>query len=687
MIIKEPNVSITQDLTNLTTDQLREIAYRYQRIFCGCGYGFWEWDLETNHINWSGAFWQQLGYAELDKEVFYDANQLPSYIHPDDRNIMFEAVREHLRSSEPLRICYRIRNKAGKYIWVQVLADSIRDDQGRARYISGLNFDITELKNVEQALRESEARQVRIIQASKDGIWEWYAEDDSFHFSNRCWEHLGYNENDDIVTRGQDRLSQWRDHIHIEDLPKFDHTLRKHMLGRGAFDIEYRVNTKQGETRWIRARGRACFDEQGQPTRMSGTNMDITSIKRAEERVMQAKEDAEKANRAKSDFLSSMSHELRTPLNAILGYTQLFEYDDNLHAVQKDNLREIRSAGAHLLRLINDVLDLAKIESGNIDAELQPVLVTRVIADCFTLVRHQADARGIFLHAKYQNLDDACVTADPGRLKQALLNLLSNSIKYNRVGGEVEVSLSAREDHFLRISVRDTGVGIAPHLYDSVFQPFNRLHAELSGVEGTGVGLAITKQLVEIMRGRIGFTSEVDSGTCFWLDLEHCGKAVNKTPKNVVEVDLASADTLINKRSCRMLYIEDNLANIRLIQQFLSRYDNYLLEVAEEPFLGIYHARNSRPDVILLDIDMPGLDGYEVLKVLQKDPATALIPIIGLSANIMCIDEQKGRTAGFYQYLSKPLQINQLVLALNQLAGETEAAALISPSVPAQPEG
>lgn len=673
MSIKRPSISITQRLDDLSPEQLREIVHRYRRIFCGSGYGFWEWDLETSFIDWSGAFWEQLGYTDLDREEFYDANHLPNYIHPDDRDIMFEAVRHHLRSSEPLHACYRIRTKGGDYLWTQVRADSIRDEQGRARYLSGINFDVTELKNVEAALRESEARQVRIIQASKDGIWEWYAERNGFHFSSRCWEHLGYNENDDIVTNGQDRLREWRNHIHKDDLPKFDRTLRKHMSGQGAFDIEYRVYTKQGDTRWIRARGRATFDDTGQPTRMSGTNMDITDIKRAEERVMQAKETAEKANRAKSEFLSSMSHELRTPLNAILGYAQLFEYDDNLQAVQKDNLREIRSAGEHLLRLINDVLDLAKIESGKMQTQLQPVLVARLLSDCFTLVKPQADARGIYLHANYHNLDHACVTADPVRLKQALLNLLSNAIKYNRVGGEVEVTLAALHNNVLRISVRDTGTGIAPHRHDEVFQPFNRLHAEMSKVEGSGVGLVITKQLVEMMNGHIDFTSEYEEGTCFWVDLKRCGEAVDERPQGTPEVALEPAEELLYDTECRVLYIEDNPTNIRLMQQFFSRYRHCTLEVTEEPYLGIFRARSSVPDIIVLDINLPGLDGYEVLNVLQKDPITASIPVIGLSANVMSIDVQKGRDAGFYEYLTKPLQINQLVRVLNRLAADAKA--------------
>ncbi|MDO3382673.1 PAS domain-containing protein [Gilvimarinus algae] len=665
-----PTISTTQDLDGLSYSELRAVVERYRRIFCGSGYGFWEWDLTTSYIDWSGGFWEQLGYSDEDRQHFTDSRELPNYIHPDDVEDMFEAVREHLRTAEPLNTCYRIRTKAGGYIWTQVRADSIRDEAGRALYISGVNFDITELKDTEAALRDSEARQARIIQASKDGIWEWYAERNGFHFSARCWEHLGYSDEDDIVNQGQDRMREWRNHIHKDDLAKFDKTLKEHLAGRGAFDVEYRVHAKNGEIRWIRARGKASFDYDGRPLRMSGTNMDITDIKRAEERVVRAKEQAEKANRAKSEFLSSMSHELRTPLNAILGYAQLFEYDDNLQDVQKDNIREIRAAGEHLLKLINDVLDLAKIESGALQAALQPVLVTRLLADCFTLVQPQADARGIYLHSDYSGLENACVNADPVRLKQALLNLMSNAIKYNKVGGEVKVSLEVTEDYMLRINVRDTGTGIERSRRDEVFQPFNRLHAEMSKVEGSGVGLVITKQLVEMMDGRIDFASTPGKGTCFWLDLVQTGQAEDtRTASSVVQSVTADEELRVQGRH-RILYIEDNPTNIRLMEHFFRRHDNFVMEVSEEPYLGIFRARQSRPDVIILDINLPGLDGYEVLNVLRGDPATRDIPVIGLSANVMSIDVQKGRDAGFYEYLTKPLQIHQLVQVLNRLLNE-----------------
>ncbi len=662
-------ISISDDeIDALDIKALRDLVARFHRIFNGSGYGFWEWDLENDHVDWSGGFWDSLGYGPECIDQINSSKKLVHYIHPDDRDRMHQIAVEHLRKGAPFSTCYRILAREGHYIWTQVRADSIRDENGWVRYISGVNFDVTELKETEAALRESEARQVRILQAANDGIWEWYANSGGFHFSSRCWELLGYDDQDDVITRGENRLRVWRSHIYPDDLPKFDRALSDHIEGKGMFDIEYRVLSKHGDLRWIRARGRVDIDEAGKPFRMSGTNMDVTDVKRAEERVIQAKEAAEKANRAKSEFLSSMSHELRTPLNAILGYAQLFEYDGNLSQVQLDNMREIRKAGQHLLQLINDVLDLAKIESGKMTVSLEPVLVSRVIAECFTLIQPQADARGVRLYSTLNSLESTYVIADNVRLKQALINLLSNGVKYNTLGGELELCLSLLEPDSMRILVRDTGHGIAVERQAEMFQPFNRLHAEHSMVEGSGVGLVITKQLVEMMQGKLDFVSREGVGTEFWIDLPlslEWNQDLLAAGKH--RSDSQEPAALQVERECRILYIEDNPSNIRLLQQIFARYPQVSLDVAEEAFLGIYKARSGRPDVIILDINLPGMDGYETLSVLKRDSVTGGIPVIGLSANAMPYDIERGRSAGFYDYLTKPVDINRLITVLNEL--------------------
>jgi PAS domain S-box-containing protein len=664
------DISIRADLNHSTNvDVLRATVARFQRIFNGSGYGFWEWDLAKEHIDWSGGFWERMGYDLEDETNLRDAKKILSYMHPSDHAHTRDDVLNHFRTNKPLDTCYRIRTKQGKYIWTQVRADSIRDAHGRVIFMSGVSFDISNLKEAEDALRESEARQERIIQSSSDGIWEWYANKGGFHFSSRCWELIGFDANDDEITHGEDKLVIWRKHIHPQDLPKFDQALSEHLAGKAPFDMEYRLIGKNKEIYWVRARGRVNFDNEGKAIRMSGSNMDMTQIKRAEERVILAKEAAEKANRAKSEFLSSMSHELRTPLNAILGYAQLFQYDTNLTQQQNNNVKEIRKAGDHLLQLINDVLDLSKIEAGKMTVSLEPVLVTRVITEAFTLVQPQADAKSIKLHPNLDPDANYYIIADNVRLKQVLVNLLSNAIKYNNMGGKVEIKLQLIEQDRLQIAVIDNGKGIPLHRQEEVFQPFNRLNAEYSKVEGSGVGLVITKQLVDMMNGQLHFKSVEGVGTEFKIDLPLATEWNKSKHPTIKSAEQALAQFSFSTQK-NILYIEDNPTNIRLLQHFFSKYPHILLDVADEPFTGIYKARSTQPHLIILDINLPGMDGYEALDVLKNDPATKHIPVLGLSANAMPYDIERGLKSGFDDYLTKPVDICRLIEALNKLLAD-----------------
>ncbi|GGY67286.1 hypothetical protein GCM10011613_09250 [Cellvibrio zantedeschiae] len=665
--MNNPDIQIRADLSDCTDIHvLRETVARFQRIFSGSGYGFWEWNLVTQRIDWSGGFWERMGYTPEDEVHINNANNIWMYIHPDDHQASTDSMHEHFRTGKPFSSFYRVRMKNGEYIWTQVRADSIRDEQGRVIIMSGVSFDVTALKQAEEALRESEARQERIIQSSNDGIWEWYAQKGGFHFSSRCWELIGFDANDDEITQGEDKIVVWRKHIHPQDLAKFDQALADHLAGKGPFDLEYRLIGKDKALHWVRGRGRASFNAEGKPVRMSGANMDMTQIKLAEEKVIQAKVAAEKANQAKSEFLSSMSHELRTPLNAILGYAQLFEYDLNLTQQQMTNMREIRKAGDHLLQLINDVLDLAKIESGKMTVSLEPVLVSRIINEAFTLVQPQADARGIRLYSTTQSFDGHYVVADNVRYKQALINLLSNAIKYNNMGGEVEVKLQLLDSKTLRLCVRDNGKGIPANRQAEVFQPFNRLNAEFSKIEGSGVGLVITKQLVEMMNGRLDFQSSEGVGTEFWIDLPLASEWNQQQTEIIKSVDYAPTQLAFANHK-HVLYIEDNPTNIRLMQQFFERHSCLSLDVAEEPFIGIYKARSSQPDLIILDINLPGMDGFEALTVLKNDSMTKHIPVVGLSANAMPYDIERGIKSGFFEYLTKPVDMNRLIETLNRI--------------------
>ncbi|MHB1085741.1 MAG: hybrid sensor histidine kinase/response regulator [Thiobacillus sp.] len=373
---------------------------------------------------------------------------------------------------------------------------------------------------------------------------------------------------------------------------------------------------------------------------------------------------AEKANLAKSAFLSSMSHELRTPLNAILGFAQLLEAGSPPPtATQIVRLQQITQAGWYLMDLINEVLDLAVIESGKLALSLEPVLLIDILRECKALVGPQLQQRGIRISVP--PFDPGWqVRADHVRIKQALINLLSNAIKYNREHGTVEVRCSQVSPARLRISVKDSGEGLPPHLLAQLFQPFNRLGQEAGSVEGTGIGLVVTKQLVELMGGAIGVESAIGVGSEFWIELNINEKS-QRAADNVPPVE--SAPQVRENRTLRtLLYVEDNPANLMLVEHIIADHPQLHMLSAHDGHQGIALARTYLPDVILMDINLPGISGLDALQVLHADPATAHIPVIALSANAMPRDIEKGLAAGFFNYLTKPIKINGLMEALDK---------------------
>jgi len=648
---------------------LGPVLDRYRRMLLGSGYGFWEWNLKQDQFCWGGSFWQSLGYSTAE-DVLTNSYQIKDYVHPDDFSSVRKAIMAHLKYNQPLDISYRAKAHDGSYCWTQSCANSTRDSDGRVVYLSGINFNISRFKATEDALRLSEARNARVLSAAHDGIWEWAADAENgfgrFDSSDSAWEHLGYTSDDRMQFQDRDQMEIWRSHMHPDDMAHFRESLRGHFVERKPFDVEYRIFDKQGNIRWMRTRGQAVFNESGRAYVMSGINIDISRIKLAEEKILKAKEDAEKANQAKSDFLSSMSHELRTPLNAILGFTQLFDYDNNLTKEQTENVYQIRKAGQHLLQLINDVLDLAKIESGKMALSLEPVMPYRLVEECFTMVSNLADKRNIRLLYDRQGLEDVHVVADSIRLKQSLLNLLSNAVKYNVDGGEVMVRFQ-HEQNNLVIAIEDTGPGIPYDKEPYIFEPFNRLGAENTTVEGSGVGLVITRQLIEMMGGTINYCPVTASGACFKVSMPIAEtlageatltQAPHKTPRDL-ELVFSEAKTI--------LYVEDNPSNIRLMEQLFSRYDNLTLLTSLEAFVGLYKARTEQPDLIIMDINLPGISGYEALEVLKQDELTNHIPVIALSANAMAYDIVRGKEAGFDDYLTKPLDVKRLIAVFNQL--------------------
>jgi len=427
-------------------------------------------------------------------------------------------------------------------------------------------------------------------------------------------------------------------------------------------DVGWRVR-KDGSAFWANVVFTAIRDQDGVLRGFAKMTQDLTERRKVEAELTNAKLLAEKANLAKSEFLSSMSHELRSPLNAILGFAQLMESDSPPPTPsQKESIAQILQSGWHLLKLIDEILDLAKVESGKVPLSREPVSLAEIMLECRGMIEPQAQQRGIVLSFPPNDLP-YFVRADRTRLKQVLLNLLSNAIKYNIKQGRVEVTCAESTPERIRVSIRDTGAGLYPEQMNQLFQAFNRLGQEAGGEEGTGIGLVVAKKLVELMGGVIGVESSVGLGSVFWFELAsvaapHLSLEGGDAP--------ASAQPPVPPGAVQhtLLYVEDNPANLALVEQIIARHPEIRLLTAVNGSSGVEMARLSQPDAILMDINLPGINGFEALKLLREDAATAHIPVVALSANAMPRDINRGLEAGFLRYITKPIKINEFMEAL-----------------------
>ena len=435
---------------------------------------------------------------------------------------------------------------------------------------------------------------------------------------------------------------------------------------RQRYQMEKRYIRKDGKVIWVRVAASLLRDAAGEPEFVIAIAEDITARIQAEDEVRRAREEAELADRSKSEFLSRMSHELRTPLNAILGFAQLLDMDD-LSQEQRESVDQVLKAGHHLLGLINEVLDIARIEQGRLSLSIEPIRLREALEQTLELVRPLAAQHDVRLQTDTGDAWGLCVLADLQRLKQVLLNLLANAIKYNRRSGKVTLLCEEISDVAVRVRITDTGPGISAEKLSRLFTPFDRLGAEESGVEGTGLGLALSKRLTEAMDGRIGAESELGRGSTFSIELpialeaepgqedggEHTGSAADAPPS------LGS-----------VLQIEDNPSNRHLVESVLARRPGITLLTAIQGTLGLDLARAHRPSLILLDLNLPDVPGDEVLRLLRDDPVTAAIPVVVVSADATPRQIERLRQAGAREYLTKPLDVRRFLEIVDGLLSE-----------------
>jgi PAS domain S-box-containing protein len=461
--------------------------------------------------------------------------------------------------------------------------------------------------------------------------------------------------------------------------------IKRVLSGGKVTDYELTARARDGKETVVSYNATTFHDRDRKLQGVFAAARDVTERKRFERALQEsnvelerAKAAAEKANLAKSDFLSSMSHELRSPLNAILGFAQLINSDSPPPTpTQTASIDQILHAGWYLLELINEILDLAQIESGKLALSREPTSLAEVMLECQAMIEPQGQKRGIKMTFPHSGIP-YFVDADRTRLKQVLINLLSNAIKYNQANGTVVVDYTASTPGRLRVSVRDSGAGLTPDMLMQLFQPFNRLGRETSREEGTGIGLVMSKRLVELMGGTIGVASTVGSGSVFWFELNavgapQLGAADLATPSTITQAPVQTGAPLRT-----LLYVEDNPANLKLVEQLIDRRPDMRLLVAGDGDLGVQLARANHPEVILMDINLPGISGIEALKILREDPETAHIPVVALSANAMPRDVEKGLQAGFFRYLTKPIKVNEFMDTLDvalQFAEQTAGQA------------
>ena len=565
-------------------------------------------------------------------------------IHPDD---VAATLREFdrlvsLPDATLVEFRNRQRRRDGEYRWIEWSC------QGRNGMVFSAGRDITAQVENQSALAASLETKRAILDAVVDSI---ITVDDNFlvlDVSPGTDRIYGVSKVDRV---GQNSLTivYSDDRIHVAS--------ELHRLFKGGdgnlTSYRFRAEHVDGRMLTIETRGRLIRDANGDAPRAVLVSRDVTESVADEMSLKDAKEAAERANKAKSEFMSRMSHELRTPLNSVLGFAQILEMEltspDELEMVGL-----IHHSGKYLLELINEVLDISRIEAGHISVMNEPVALRELENECVELVAPQANELGITINSRSSY--DVQVLADQQRLKQVLLNLLSNAIKYNRPDGTVTLNCT-QEGGRVRLSVTDTGPGINPELRERLFTPFDRLDAESSGIEGTGLGLALSKGLTEAIGGTLGVDSVVGQGSTFWIELpvaEHAKTLSSRARPSLVR-QAKSFPTIT------VLYIEDDVANVQLVERLLLQRPSIRLITALRGVLGVDLAQQYEPSLILLDVHLTDIHGYDVLERLRGDSRTIDIPVVVLSADATTWQQRRFKNAGVDDYLTKPLDLQHLL--------------------------
>jgi PAS domain S-box-containing protein len=661
-------VGVALDVTERLGEQrrLQDLTRRLELAASAAGVGIWSYDVDSDVAVWNAQMYAMHGVDPAEPAP-NRATYVARFIAPEHRSIMelrgqrsADNVGERVAQSE-----VQIVRADGTRRDVSLRVRMLKSESGLR--VLGTMIDITEQRAARQALRDAHERVALATRAVGVGTWELDARDGRSVWDEQMWRLRGLEPRAEPLSKHEAQAL-----VHPDDLETIKREYQASAREKRPASGQFRVRWPDGSWHWLATRSMPIFDDNAVEVRRIGVNWDITQAREAEQ-ALQERVLAQRESRAKSRFLARMSHELRTPLHAVIGFAQLMLTDSSLslRGEPREQLRHIHAAGEHLLALVNDVLDLSSLDTGEIKLDPQVLDLRTLYDDAAPMVAALAAEHGVQLTRR--NLDHE-VWADPTRLRQVLLNLLTNAIKYNRRGGSVQVQARRLGEH-VTLSVRDTGRGMTSEQLAHAFEPFNRLGLESKGIEGTGIGLAIVKANVERMGGSVHVQSTPGAGSVFEVRLP--------CPTITLPADATTAAAMTwslragsaaqpaqRTPGGRLLYIEDNPINALIVRELVAQRGNLTLDEADDGASGVDRARSAQPDLILLDMQLPDIDGLEVLRRLRADPSTASIPCIALSANAMPEDIQLALGAGFADYWTKPLDFRVFLGTLDTLFGK-----------------
>jgi len=631
----------------------------------------WDTDLRTGAVAWTNPLRGLVGLAPDA-----DGTDWSDLVHPDDRGEVERITHPPTDGPDAVAVTFRVVRPDGTIIRLHANVRVLRDGDGVPTRIRGIVTKATDRSGVVQTHDGSRWFLDAIVEHIPDMVFVKDAAELRFVRVNGAGEALLGRTNDELMGKND------HDFFPPEEAAARMAADREVLRAGTMVDIPPEVVQRaDGTTRILHTKKIPVMGDDGQPRFLLGISEDITESEVARQELQAARDAAEDANRAKNEFLSRMSHELRTPLNAIMGFSQLLELEASASREQQSASQIVR-AGRHLLDLINEVLDVSSIEAGRLALSMEAVPVRDVVTEVLELMSPIALQHSVTVVADRATDEPEHVRADRQRLKQVLVNLVANAVKYNRAGGVVNVKFEPRPDAKVRVCVTDTGPGLTEEERSRLFTPFERLGADGSEIEGTGLGLVLSLRLVEAMGGTLEVESEPGRGSTFWFELEACPPPAMEVPVGVRHVSSATTQP-----TQRVLYIEDNLANVLLVERLLEHRPNVELIVAMHGQLGLELATEHRPDLMLIDINLPDLSGHTILRRLRADPRTSGTPIVIVSADATPSQIATCKAAGANHYLTKPFDIPAFFAVIDEYLEREDAASPFVARAIATPDG